>query len=194
MPGYSYIAVDRNGKEKRGSLEADTREKALDSLKNAGMIPISVREQGILNKDIDLSIGKKVKPRDLSVFCRQFVSILQAGVPMKEALQMMEEQTENKTLKRSISEVLSGMEKGNTLADSMRAQPESFPPMLVNMVEAGESAGSLDTSFSRMAVKRSKAESNGNESNHLSHYPHRGSHRCHCGDAALCDPDLYQHV
>ena len=152
MPGYSYIAVDRNGKEKRGSLEADTREKALDSLKNAGMIPISVREQGILNKDIDLSIGKKVKPRDISVFCRQFVSILQAGVPMKEALQMMEEQTENKTLKRSISEVLSGMEKGNTLADSMRAQPESFPPMLVNMVEAGESAGSLDTSFSRMAV------------------------------------------
>ena len=56
MPGYSYIAVDRNGKEKRGSLEADTREKALDSLKNAGMIPVSVREQGILNKDIDLSI------------------------------------------------------------------------------------------------------------------------------------------
>ena len=125
------------------------------------MIPVSVREQGILNKDIDLSIRKKSKSRDLSVFCRQFVSILQAGVPMKEALQMMEEQTENKTLKKSISEVLSGLEKGNTLADSMRAQPESFPPMLVNMVEAGESAGSLDTSFSRMAVhfrKRSKAE------------------------------------
>ena len=109
MPGYSYIAVDRNGKEKRGSLEADTREKALDSLKNAGMIPVSVREQGILNKDIDLSIGKKVKSRDLSIFCRQFVSILQAGVPMKEALQMMEEQTENKTLKKSIREVLSGL-------------------------------------------------------------------------------------
>ena len=146
MPGYSYVAVDRNGKEKRGSLEADTREKALEALKGEGLIPVSVKEQGILNKDIDFSIGKKVKPRDLSVFCRQ------AGVPMKEALQMMEEQTENKTLKKSIGEVLSSVEKGNTLADSMRAQPESFPPMLVNMVEAGESAGSLDTSFERMAT------------------------------------------
>lgn len=152
MPGYSYVAVDKNGKEKRGSLEADTREKAMDSLKNEGLLPVSVREQGILNKDIDLSIGRKVKPRDLSVFCRQFVSIMQAGVPMKEALQMLEEQTENKTLKKSIGEVLSSVEKGNTLADSMRAQPESFPPMLINMVEAGESAGSLDTSFSRMAT------------------------------------------
>lgn len=152
MPGYSYVAVDRNGKEKRGSLEADTREKALKALKGEGLIPVSVKEQGILNKDIDFSIGKKVKPRDLSVFCRQFVSIMQAGVPMKEALQMMEEQTENKTLKKSIGEVLSSVEKGNTLADSMRAQPESFPPMLVNMVEAGESAGSLDTSFERMAT------------------------------------------
>ena len=152
MPGYSYVAVDRNGKEKRGSLEADTREKALEALKGEGLIPVSVKEQGILNKDIDFSIGKKVKPRDLSVFCRQFVSIMQAGVPMKEALQMMEEQTENKTLKKSIGEVLSSVEKGNTLADSMRAQPESFPPMLVNMVEAGESAGSLDTSFERMAT------------------------------------------
>lgn len=59
-----------------------------------------------MNKEIDFSIGKKVKPRDLSVFCRQFVSITQAGVPMKEALQMLSEQTENKWLKRAISEVL----------------------------------------------------------------------------------------
>ncbi len=152
MPGFSYIAVDRNGKEKKGSIQADTREKALETLKSGGLIPVSVREQGVLNKDLDFSIGKKVKPRDLSVFCRQFVSIMQAGVPMKEALQMMEEQTENKWLKRSIGEVLASVEKGNTLADSMRAESKTFPPMLINMVEAGESAGNLDTAFARMAV------------------------------------------
>lgn len=152
MPGFSYIAVDRNGKEKKGSIQADTREKALEALKSGGLIPVSVREQGVLNKDLDFSIGKKVKPRDLSVFCRQFVSIMQAGVPMKEALQMMEEQTENKWLKRSIGEVLTSVEKGNTLADSMRAESKTFPPMLVNMVEAGESAGNLDTAFARMAT------------------------------------------
>ena len=152
MPGFSYVAVDKRGKEKRGSLEAETRERALEQLKAEGLIPVSVREQGALNKEIDYSIGKKVKPRDLSVFCRQFVSITQAGVPMKEALQMLSEQTENKWLKRAISEVLLNVEKGNTLADSMRSQPDIFPPMLVNMVEAGEQSGSLEMAFSRMAV------------------------------------------
>lgn len=152
MPGFSYVAVDKRGKEKRGSLEVETRERALEQLKAEGLIPVSVREQGALNKEIDFSIGKKVKPRDLSVFCRQFVSITQAGVPMKEALQMLSEQTENKWLKRAISEVLLNVEKGNTLADSMRSQPDIFPPMLVNMVEAGEQSGSLEMAFSRMAV------------------------------------------
>ena len=152
MPGFSYVAVDKRGKEKRGSLEAETRERALEQLKAEELIPVSVREQGALNKEIDFSIGKKVKPRDLSVFCRQFVSITQAGVPMKEALQMLSEQTENKWLKRAISEVLLNVEKGNTLADSMRSQPDIFPPMLVNMVEAGEQSGSLEMAFSRMAV------------------------------------------
>ena len=152
MPGFSYVAVDKRGKEKRGSLEAETRERALEQLKAEGLIPVSVREQGALNKEIDFSIGKKVKPRDLSVFCRQFVSITQAGVPMKEALQMLSEQTENKWLKRAISEVLLNVEKGNTLADSMRSQPDIFPSMLVNMVEAGEQSGSLEMAFSRMAV------------------------------------------
>ena len=152
MPGFSYVAVDKRGKEKRGSLEAETKERALEQLKAEGLIPVSVREQGALNKEIDFSIGKKVKPRDLSVFCRQFVSITQAGVPMKEALQMLSEQTENKWLKRAISEVLLNVEKGNTLADSMRSQPDIFPPMLVNMVEAGEQSGSLEMAFSRMAV------------------------------------------
>lgn len=114
MPGFSYVAVDKRGKEKRGSLEAETRERALEQLKAEGLIPVSVREQGALNKEIDFSIGKKVKPRDLSVFCRQFVSITQAGVPMKEALHMLSEQTENKWLKRAISEVLLNVEKGNT--------------------------------------------------------------------------------
>ena len=156
MPGFTYVAVDKKGKEKKGNIEADNREKVIDILKNDGLIPVSVKEQGALNKEIDFSIGKKVKPRDLSVFCRQFVSITQAGVPMKEALQMLSEQTENKWLKRAISEVLLSVEKGNTLADSMRGQSDIFPPMLINMVEAGENSGSLEMAFTRMAVQFEK--------------------------------------
>ena len=152
MPGYSYVAVDRKGKEKRGRMEADNREKVSEQLKKDGLVPVSIQEQGVLNKEIDFSIGKKVKPRDLSVFCRQFVSITQAGVPMKEALQMLVEQTENKWLKQAVADVLVNVEKGNTLADSMSAVPDIFPSVLVNMVAAGETSGSLETAFSRMAV------------------------------------------
>ena len=152
MPGYTYIAVDQKGKEKRGKVEAENRDEVSQQLKKDGLFPVEIKEQGVLNKDLDFSIGKKVKPRDLSVFCRQFVSITQAGVPMKEALQMMTEQTENKWLKKATADVLLNVEKGNTLADSMAAIPDVFPPMLVNMVRAGESSGSLEMSFDRMAT------------------------------------------
>ena len=152
MPGYSYVAVDSRGKEKRGRMDAENREEVVQQLKNDGLIPVSIKEQGMLNKEIDFSIGKKVKPRDLSVFCRQFVSITQAGVPMKEALQMLTEQTENKYLKQAVANVLTNVEKGNTLADSMAAEKDIFPDIMVHMVEAGESSGSLDISFAVMLL------------------------------------------
>ena len=106
MPGYTYVAVNEKGKEKRGRMDAENRDAVSQQLKKAGLFPVEIKEQGALNKDIDFSIGKKVRPRDLSVFCRQFVSITQAGVPMNEALQMMTEQTENKWLKKAIADVL----------------------------------------------------------------------------------------
>ena len=152
MPGFSYVAVDAAGKEVKGSMEADDKERVAEQLRKDGLLPMSIREQGIMNKNIDFSVGRKVKSRDLCVFCRQFVSITEAGVPMKEALQMLSEQTENKWLKSAISEVLVNVEKGNTLADSLLAFPDIFPLMMVNMVKAGESSGNLEMAFSRMAV------------------------------------------
>lgn len=91
MPGFSYVAVDQAGKEIKGSIDAENSERVAETLRRDGLLPLSIKEQGVLNKEIDFAIGKKVKPRDLSVFCRQFVSITEAGVPMKEALQMLAE-------------------------------------------------------------------------------------------------------
>ncbi len=156
MPGYFYKAVDKKGREKKGQMDAENREKVAEYLKREGLLPVSIKEKGLLTRDLDFSIGKKIKPRDLSVFCRQFVSIMQAGVPMKEALQMLQEQTENKTLKKALGGVLSSIEKGNTLADSMSGQGDVFPPMLIHMVEAGERSGNLEMSFSRMAIQFEK--------------------------------------
>ena len=152
MADFSYVAVRKDGKEKKGSIEAVDVQSAQEALKAQGLVPISVKTQGILNKDLNIVIGEKVKARDLSVFCRQFVSIVEAGVPLKSAMQMLEEQSENKYMRMAIKETLLGIERGNTLADSMQTQSDVFPPMLINMVEAGEASGSLELAFGRMAL------------------------------------------
>lgn len=155
MPGYFYIVADKSGKEKRVKIEAANKESAKEFLKKDGYVILSLEEQS-RQLDVAVSFGKKLSPRDLSVFCRQFVSILEAGVAMKEALVMLEEQTENKKLKKSIAQVLTSIEKGNTLADAMRGEGDIFPSMLISMVEAGESAGNLEMAFSRMAEQFEK--------------------------------------
>lgn len=155
MATYEYMAVDKGGKQKKGTMDAQTPERVKEFLKNEGLIPISVKEQSFLNKDI--SIGtKKVKARDMSVFCKQFASIMQAGVTIINALQMLSEQTENKTLREAVKSVQIDVEKGESLASAMHNQGEIFPPILIHMVEAGEASGSLDIAFERLSVQFEK--------------------------------------
>lgn len=156
MPNYSYVAIDKHGQEKKGTMEAVDRTALVETLKGNGLTPIKMQEKSSLFSQINLSFGQKIKPRDLSVFCRQFVSIIQAGVSLKNALQMLAEQTENKLLKEALVEVLADVEKGNTLSDAMRAQNHVFPGLLIDMVAAGELSGNLEMSFSRMAVQFEK--------------------------------------
>lgn len=152
MPQYTYVAITPTGKEKKGNIEAGDEAKAKAIIKKDGMVLVSISEAGVFSKDINISFGKAVKPRDLGVFCRQFQSILNAGVTIIEALKMLGEQTENKTFAKAILETASYVEKGETLGDAMRQNPKIFPPILINMVDAGESSGSMDTSFARMAT------------------------------------------
>lgn len=156
MANFSYIVIDKYGKEKKGSLEAADKEKAIAQLKGEGMVPLEVREQSVWDKDIQISIGKGIKARDYSVLCRQFVSIIGAGVTVTDALDMLSEQTENKELAKAVKNVQIEIEKGETLSDAMKAQGKVFPVMLIQMVQAGEASGSLDISFSRMAVQFEK--------------------------------------
>ena len=152
MASYSYTMLIKNGREKKGTMEAENEGKVKALIKEEGNIPISIAPQSILSKDINLTFGNSIKPRDLSVFCRQFVSILSAGVAIINALRMMSEQTENKDLSKAIKEVEINVEKGETLADAMRAQRKVFPSLLIHMVEAGEVSGNLEIAFNRMAV------------------------------------------
>lgn len=157
METFSYTAVGADGKEKKGTVIAETREDAARSLKDQGLLPMSIGKQSALDKDINFSFGKKgVKVRDLSVFCRQFSSIIKAGVNVINALSMMSEQTENKKLKAAIKNVQSNVEKGETLSSAMSSEGDIFPSLLISMVAAGEASGSLETAIERMAIQFEK--------------------------------------
>lgn len=157
MPSFKYVAY-KDGKEVKGSIEAADKEEAAARIKEQGQMVIKVEAESGLSKDINLSFGgKKASTRDLSVFCRQFVSISTAGVPIVDALEMLGDQTENKALQEAIFAVKASVQQGNTLANSMRQQGGIFPSIMINMVEAGESSGNLETSFDRMATQFEKS-------------------------------------
>lgn len=157
MESFSYKAVSAAGKDVKGSVEAESREEAARKIKEQGLIPVSIGKQGALDKDVNIPIfkGKKIPARDMSVFCRQFASILKAGVSVINALEMLAEQTENKKLKEAIVNTQSNVEKGESLSDSMR-QNDAFPSILIDMVRAGEASGSLENSLTRMAIQFEK--------------------------------------
>ncbi len=150
MANYIYRIISREGKEKKGSIEADSKEKALAAIKTDGATVLELKEGNALNKEISIGGGKKVKSRDFGVFCRQFYSLLQAGVGIVPALGMLSEQTENKSLKVAVQNVHDSVEKGETLAGAMRRE-KVFPPLLVSMMEAGEASGNVETSLVRMS-------------------------------------------
>lgn len=163
MESFSYKAVSAAGKDVKGSVEAESREEAARKIKEQGLVPVSIGKQGALDKDVNIPIfkGKKIPARDMSVFCRQFASILKAGVSVINALEMLTEQTENKKLKEAIVNTQSNVEKGENLSDSMR-QNDVFPSILIDMVRAGEASGSLENSLTRMAIQFEKdAKMNG---------------------------------
>lgn len=148
MAQYNYKAMDRNGKPKKGVVEANNEDKAKERLKSEGLIVQEIKEQGAARK----GGGKRVKDKDLAVFCKQFVSVLNAGVTVITALEMMGEQLENKTLQAALREAQAYVQKGGTLADAFKINPKVFPPIMVNMVAAGEMSGNLEVCFERLTT------------------------------------------
>lgn len=163
MPGFNYTAINRNGKRVRSSLDASSIETAKSSLRGAGYTILDIKEQTTLNRDIEIPFLGNPKAKDMAVFCRQFVSILRAGVSVASVLAMLGQQTSNKKLRAAIREMQADVEKGESLAISMRRHPKIFPAILVNMVSAGEASGNLEESFRQMELyfdrsKRTKSK------------------------------------
>lgn len=157
MSDFTYVVVDSKGKEKRGSIEAKTREEAVGRLRSDGYMVLEVNEANALTRDISFSFGGGVKPRDLSVFCRQFLSMVTAGVTILDSLEMLAEQTENKTMAKAIRGVHADIQKGETLSDALSKHRNVFPDIMVSMVAAGEASGKMEVAFERMSTHFEKS-------------------------------------
>lgn len=148
MAVFNYKVVDRDGKNQKGTIEAPNRDGAEKKLKSEGYSIMSLTEQN--NPLAGVGFKKKVKSRDLAVFCKQFSAVIKAGVTIIAALELMGDQIENKTLKKAIMDARTYVEKGGTLADALRVNPEVFPPIMINMVAAGEMSGNLEICLDRL--------------------------------------------
>ncbi len=148
MAVFNYKVVDKNGKNKKGTIEAPNRDGAEKKLKADGYAIMSLTEQ---NSPFSGGlIKKKVKSKDLAVFCKQFSAVTRAGVTIISALELMGDQIENKTLQRAVMDAKTYVEKGGTLADALRVNSEVFPPIMINMVAAGELSGNLEICLDRL--------------------------------------------
>ncbi len=163
MGQYSYSARDKTGAIKKGTLFAADRPAATASLAEKKLAPILIKEivgekgegiKGLLSGGISLSNG--VKLQDKVIFSRQFSTMINAGVPIVQSLNILREQSESKKLKDTVADVSKQVEGGATLASALASHPEVFNAIYVNMVKAGETGGILDQVLDRLATQQEK--------------------------------------
>lgn len=157
MAKYQYKAKNIAGKVIEGIYEAPTKQNVVDMIRQKSFYLMDIQEIPE-KKDIkEMDIFAKVTTKDLTIFCKQFATILKAGVPLIQALQMLSEQTENPVLKRIIRKVSEDIQKGSTLSGAMGVHSDHFPPILIHMLHAGEVSGTLENSLEVMSVHFEKA-------------------------------------
>jgi type IV pilus assembly protein PilC len=144
---FEYAVRDRSGKVVTGKIEADSPAAVASKLKSMGYAPLKItaQQKGGLKTDINLpKLGAQVKLKELAVFARQFSTMINAGLSMLRALSILEEQQPNKEFSRIIGEMRGKVESGASLSSTMEESPRIFPPLMVNMIKAGEVGGFLD--------------------------------------------------
>lgn len=148
---YKYRAIAKNGQTVEGVFDAASESDVIAMIKANSYMPLQVERD--VGEEARFELFKaKVKKKDLAVFCRQFFTMIDAGLGIVKCLDILELQTENKTLRATISSVNGDVQTGLTLSEAMKKHPLIFPAILTNMVEAGEVSGNLDAILERMAV------------------------------------------
>ena len=146
MPTFEYTARTQQGEETTGTMDAATRDEVVASLRKNRMVLVRLREAKKAAR------AKRVPTRDVVIFTRQFATMINSGLPLVQALDILAQQTENAALAETTKQVVYDVESGNTLADALAKHRNAFTDLYVNMVAAGEAGGILDTILLRLAT------------------------------------------
>jgi type IV pilus assembly protein PilC len=149
MAKYTWEATNRAGEVKKGTLEAADENAVANRLRADNLTPRRIRKQA---RQIQIVIGSGVSPKELQVFTRQLATMIDAGLPLVQCLDILANQTENKVFSGILHQVKASVEQGATFSDALRKHPKVFDELYVNLVAAGEVGGILDTILNRLAA------------------------------------------
>jgi type IV pilus assembly protein PilC len=160
MPSFAYSAINAQGFELTGQVQAASAAAARDTLRGNGLLAQRIEELAPATRagKTFMGIGEKVKPKSLQIFSRQFATMIEAGLSVVTALVILEQQTDDKALATIIDDVREQVEGGSLLSEGMSRHPETFSRLYIAMVEAGEAAGVLDVVLDRVAIQIEKEE------------------------------------
>lgn len=152
MATYKYTVRDKAGKTSEGTLEGDSKDAVSARLRQMGYVIVSLEESGsVIASMSQVKFGTGVKPKDITIFARQFSTMINAGLSLTKCLTILGQQTESEGLRVIIAQVGKDVESGQSLSDSLAKHPKIFPPIFINMVRAGETGGVLDEVLNRVA-------------------------------------------
>ena len=168
MPEYKYSAIDRNGAQTTGKIEAASDEQARQKLMGRGLMVTSlVGDTGAAAKPVaaatsapkkSFSFGSKVSAEDVTTMTRQLATLIVAGLPLLRALELIHKQERNPHFKEVLGMIAESVSQGNNLSEALAAHPKVFDRLFVNMVKAGEAGGVLDKVLDRLAKFREKSQ------------------------------------
>jgi type IV pilus assembly protein PilC len=154
---FEWSGKTSKGLIETGELTANTKDEVIAQLRKRNITPTLVKQKEKASALGKLSFGGGVKDKDIVIFTRQFATMIDAGLPLVQALEILSTQVENKTLARTLAVIKNDVESGSTYADALRKHPRVFTDLYANMVAAGESGGILDTILNRLAAYIEKA-------------------------------------
>lgn len=157
MALYRYRAIQSDGKEVNEVMTATNVQEVQEKIRDKGLYLLQIKED-VEKKSVgeELSLGGKVTAKQISIFCKQFATLLKAGVPVASGLDILYRQTENKKLKSALEDVYTEVQKGTQVSSAIKNHPKVFPSLMVNMVESGEMSGNLDNIMERLAIHYEK--------------------------------------